>query len=52
MKTTINFKSRTVWTGLMSIGFGVAGFIWPQMNLSQAPDLLISVGVVAVFLKS
>lgn len=52
MKTTINFKSRTVWTGIFSICFGIAGYVWPEMELSQAPDILISVGLAAIFLKS
>lgn len=52
MNMNINFKSRTVWTGIFSIGFGIAGLVYPGMNLSQAPDIMISVGFGLVFLKS
>lgn len=48
----INFGSRTVWTGIFSIIFGIAGFFIPDLPISQSPDLLISVGFGLVFLKS
>lgn len=48
----INWKSRTVWTGIFSVCFGISGYIWPDMALSQSPDILISIGLAAIFLKS
>ncbi len=48
----INWQSRTVWTGIFSIGLGIAGLVFPEINLSQAPDIMISVGFGLVFLKS
>ncbi len=52
MKASINWTSRTVCTGFISIGFGIAGIYYPDLNLSQAPDVLVSVGVGLIFLKS
>ncbi len=52
MKTSINFKSRTVWTGLIMMGFGIAGIFYPDLNMSAAPDVLLGTGIGLVFLKS
>jgi hypothetical protein len=52
MKTSIDFKSRTVWTGIAMVCFGIAGLVWPDINISQAPDILIGTGAGLVFLKS
>ncbi len=59
MKTTINFKSRTVWLGIIgfvtSVSFAVWGVIDPTVQLSAPPDTLAQTGLVSllgVFLKS
>lgn len=52
MKMEINWKSRTVWTGFTMMAFGIAGLVWPEIRISQAPDILIGTGAGLVFLKS
>ena len=59
MKTSINWSSRTVWVGIIgfvtSVGFGVAGMLNPEIQLSAPPNMLIQTGLVSalgVFLKS
>jgi len=52
MKLSINWKSRTVWTGITMVSFGIAGLVMPEINISQAPDILIGTGAGLIFLKS
>lgn len=53
MKATINWTSRTVWTGIASIVLGMSKIFFPEyiaFELDPAP--MISFGAGLIFLKS
>lgn len=53
MKTSINWKSRTVWTGIVMAGLGLGKVFFPEIVLIDGdPAMLISGGFAFVFLKS
>lgn len=54
MKTTINWQSRTVISGLVMIAMGFTKIFLPEYvsGLEGAPEYFISAGILAVFVKS
>ncbi len=53
MKTTINWKSRTVWTGIVMAILGLGKVFFPDIvQIDGDPAYLISGGFALVFLKS
>jgi len=53
MKKTINWTSRTVWTGVASICLGVSKIFFPEyIAFELDPALMISTGAGLIFLKS
>lgn len=53
MKTSINWTSRTVWTGLTMVVLGIGRVFAPQyIQLELDAPLMISGGLGLIFLKS
>lgn len=47
----IPFNSRTVWTGIASIGLGIAKLIWPEIEIHSDPEQLILFGTGLIYLR-